>query len=122
MRHSHPSLPGLAPGGAPEAGTPTPDPSGVPSRLAAEAATARFNGPEYDAARDNVRLVGQLRRVYLVMCDGHWRTVAEIASLTGDPEPSVSAQLRHLRKRRFGGHTVDRRARAGALFEYRLLI
>ena len=31
---------------------------------------------------------------------GDWRTLRSIADCTGDPEASVSAQLRHLRKDR----------------------
>ncbi len=57
------------------------------------------------------------------MRDGKWRTLDEIATFTGDPHASVSAQLRHLRKARFGGHKVEKRARGDrhcGLFEYRL--
>jgi hypothetical protein len=54
------------------------------------------------------------------MKDGQWRTLEQIADMTGDPTPSVSAQLRHLRKPRFGSHTVDRRHVGGGLYEYRL--
>lgn len=58
------------------------------------------------------------------MKDGKWRTVQEIAAITGDPEPSVSAQLRNLRKREYGAHTVEKRVRGDrerCLWEYRLL-
>jgi len=76
-------------------------------------------GPDFDQARDGARLGAQLQRVRDLMLDGQARTVAEIAALTGDPEPSVSAQLRHLRKPRFGGHNVRKRVRtAPALYEY----
>jgi hypothetical protein len=71
---------------------------GTPERV-------RFNGSDYDPDKDNARLSGQLGRV------------------TGDPQASVSAQLRHLRKERFGAHTVEKRARgerAHGLFEYRV--
>lgn len=81
----------------------------------------RFNGPEYDHERDCARLTGQIERVYALMKDGVWRTLDEIANATDDPVASVSAQLRHLRKARFGGHTVERRSRRGPLFEYRVL-
>lgn len=82
----------------------------------------RFNGPAYDHARDSARLGSQLLRVKHAMRDGRWRSLSHIAELTGDPEASISAQLRHLRKPRFGGHTVERRHVAGGLFEYRLLL
>lgn len=81
---------------------------------------ARFNGPEYDPARDNGRLTKQIGRVYVAAFGETWYTIAELAAKTGDPENSVSAQLRHLRKPRFGGYTVERRSRRGPLFEYRV--
>lgn len=80
-----------------------------------------FNGADYVPARDNPRLTKQIERVYHTMLDGQWRTLDGIAVTTGDPPASVSAQLRHLRKRRFGGHTVERRHLGGGLYEYRLL-
>jgi hypothetical protein len=45
-----------------------------------------------------------------------------VARMTGDPEASVSAQLRHLRKPRFGGHTVERRYMSNGLYEYKLIL
>jgi len=82
-----------------------------------------FNGPEYNPIHDRVRLTGQIERVYNCMEDQAWRTLDEIHQVTGDPHASISAQLRHLRKDRFGAHTVERRARGNrenGLFEYRL--
>lgn len=82
-----------------------------------------FNGPDYDPKLDFERLTGQIRRVFTCMLDGKWRTLKEIAEATGDPEASVSAQLRHLRKDRFGAHTILKRRRgipSDGLFEYRL--
>ena len=85
----------------------------------------RFAGADYVARRDDVRLRGQLARIWAVMTDGAWRTLPEIARLTHDPEASISAQLRHLRKERFGSHVVCKRHRgdeyAGA-YEYRLTV
>lgn len=83
---------------------------------------AAFNGPVYSPGDDDTRLTDQIRRVFDAIKDGRWRTVAEIAAATGDPENSVSAQLRHLRKSRFGSWNVERRTRAGHrnLHEYRL--
>ena len=83
----------------------------------------RFNGASYDPAMDNDRLKKQLGRVYNCMIDGVWRTLSEIESLTGDPQASISAQLRHLRKERFGSYFVDKRPRGDrkiGLFEYQL--
>lgn len=80
----------------------------------------RFAGSDYEPARDDVRLTGQLLRVFECVKDGRWRTLAEIAAATGDPPASVSAQLRHLRKDRFGGHDVRKEHVGGGLFRYRL--
>ena len=58
------------------------------------------------------------------MIDHQWRTLREIESATGDAQASVSAQLRHLRKVRFGRYVVEKRPRGDrslGLFEYRVL-
>lgn len=85
--------------------------------------TPVFDGPAYDPALDHDRLRRQLGRVWDLMRDGRWRTLYEIAEATGDPETSTSAQLRHLRKPRFGGYVVEKRRRTatGGTWEYRLL-
>ncbi len=83
----------------------------------------RFEGPAYDPELDQVRLTGQCLRIFGCMHDGRWRTLGEIQAVTSDPESSISAQLRHLRKRRFGGYQVDKRRRGeprAGLWEYRL--
>jgi hypothetical protein len=82
-----------------------------------------FNGSDYVRAFDVERLQAQMRRVYDAMSGGEWRTLAEISAATGDPPASVSAQLRHLRKRRFGAFIVNRRRRGeprAGLWEYQL--
>lgn len=82
-----------------------------------------FNGPEYVRERDHSRLTRQHERIRELMRDGSWRTLVEIATATGDPAASISAQLRHLRKARFGGWTVEKRHRGeprAGLYEYRL--
>lgn len=84
-----------------------------------------FDGPAYEPEFDHARLTGQILRVWDLMRDGHWRTLQEIADRTGDPPASISAQLRHLRKKRFGLHTVERRSRGdrvAGLWEYRVLV
>lgn len=83
----------------------------------------RFNGSDYIPEVDNVRLTGQILRVFDAMKDTEWHTLSELESKTGDPQASISAQLRHLRKKRFGSHDVQKRNRgdrAHGLFEYRL--
>lgn len=86
-----------------------------------------FDGAAFEHGKDQDRLKRQLDRVVRVMRDGHWRTYAEIAEATRDPETgetdpeaSISARLRDLRKEKFGGYTVERRRRSKGLFEYRV--
>lgn len=80
----------------------------------------QFDGATYEAAQDWARLDKQLDRIRELMIDGRWRTLREIASLTKAPEASVSAQLRNLRKERFGGFTVNHRRREGGIWEYQV--
>lgn len=82
---------------------------------------AHFNGDDYQPARDKERLRGQILRVYSAIKDGRWRTLKQLSETTGDPEASVSAQLRHLRKPRFGGHEIVKRHVKNGLYEYRLI-
>jgi hypothetical protein len=59
-----------------------------------------------------------------------WLTLDELARLTHYPPASISAQLRHLRKPRFGGFAVEKRPREfgramrgeefGTVWEYQL--
>lgn len=84
---------------------------------------AEFDGEAYNHEDDFSRLTGQIRRVYNVMIDGTWRTLGEIEFVTGDPQASISAQLRHLRKVKFGEFKVHKRRRGErtqGLFEYTL--
>lgn len=92
--------------------------------MAAVFEKVRFDGAVYDPALDDDRLRRQLGRVWALMRDGRWRTLFQIAAATGDPETSTSAQLRHLRKPRFGRYTVQKRRRTatGGTYEYRLLL
>ncbi|MDE2426752.1 MAG: hypothetical protein KGO96_12695 [Elusimicrobia bacterium] len=81
-----------------------------------------FGGATYDAEFDCERLNAQQRRVYELMRDGQFRTLSEISLATGDPQASVSARLRDLRKEPFR-LTVVRRVRGerrSGLFEYRI--
>lgn len=82
----------------------------------------RFNGSDYVPTRDDVRLTGQLLKIWDVVSDGSWKTLRQIAEATGGPESSVSANLRHLRKPRFGGHTVEKVHVGEGLYRYRVLV
>jgi hypothetical protein len=72
-----------------------------------------------------------LRDVMLVAVKcGSWRTLRELARSTGYGEASISAQLRHLRKRQYAGYVVEKRRRfheefgrgagQGPVWEYQL--
>lgn len=85
-------------------------------------------GPAYEPAVDHDRLSKQMDRVRDYMLSGAWKTLREISDdlfgiyHTHFPEASVSAQLRHLRKERFGGYAVEkRRLRLSGLWEYRVM-
>jgi hypothetical protein len=82
----------------------------------------RRDGSTYVHERDARRLAGQQCRVLALMKDGAWRTLTEISAHTHDPEASVSARLRDLRKPKFGGYLVEREYVARGLFRYRLLV
>lgn len=80
------------------------------------------DGATFDQALDGARLHRQHNRVLAVMRDGCWHTLPELAAATGDPEASISARIRDLRKERFGSYIVDRRRRTVGLFEYKLRV
>lgn len=82
----------------------------------------RFDGTTYEPERDCARLTKQFTRVWDVMKDGRWRTLAELHAATKDPEASISARMRDFRKEKFGAHDVQRRHLHDGLFEYRLVI
>ena len=80
-------------------------------------------GPAYEERLDGKRISKQMDVIRDYMLEewlqGRWRTLEDIRSWTGIPEASVSAQLRHLRKTRFGGYVVEKRRR-GQLWEYQV--
>jgi len=78
-----------------------------------------FDGSDVTEA-DAPRLTGQLQRIYDYIKDGEWHTLQQIASTTGAPEASVSAQLRNLRKPRFGAHQITKTHVGEGLYLYRL--
>jgi len=84
-----------------------------------------FDGPDLTPA-DAERLGRQLRSVLLLMLDREWRTLEQIqmalAAKHGVPAttPSISARLRDLRKKHFGGYKVGRKRVGQGLFAYRL--
>jgi hypothetical protein len=84
-----------------------------------------FDGPTFEPELDGKRLAGQLGRVAMLMRDGSWRTLAEIAEAVGGSEAGVSARLRDLRKARFSRmfavESVEGRRRSTGLWEYRVI-
>jgi hypothetical protein len=81
----------------------------------------RFDGSDYLPERDDARLTGQLLRVWSAMEHGVWRTLDQLAEITNDPPASISAQLRHLRKPRFGAHQIQKEHLGNGLYRYRVI-
>ncbi|MHB1910376.1 MAG: hypothetical protein ACYCQJ_16140 [Nitrososphaerales archaeon] len=86
-----------------------------------------FDGAFYKRELDQKRLSGQILRVYEIISDGKARTVSkireEILEKFGkdDPENSIQAELRNLRKDKFGGHAIRTwRVRDTGLFYYQM--
>lgn len=88
----------------------------------------KFGGSTYVAELDAKRLGAQLTRVLQAMSDGRWRTLSEIQARIlattnkRDPEASVSARLRDIRKL-YGEPAMESRRRTedgvDGLWEYR---
>ena len=81
-----------------------------------------FTGSDYEPKQDEIRLTKQALRIFSLMADGRWRTLGGIESSTGDPQASISAQLRHFRKQKFGAHTIEKESLSGGLWRYRLIV
>lgn len=68
-----------------------------------------FSGATYKHSKDYQRLSGQLMKIFNLMIDGVPRTPDEVANELGlNNIPSVSAQLRNLRKRNLNIQRQDR--------------
>ena len=81
-----------------------------------------FDGDDYVKERDQERLSSQIIRVFELMKDGRWRTLDQIRKRLGVPQASASAQLRNLRKKRFGEHTIARRYLVNGIYQYKLVL
>lgn len=105
------------------ANAPVPTSAGTPQEAWEDHVNGHRDGDTYVAEFDFDRLNAQAKRVYSVIVGGAWWTLGEISEITRDPEASVSARLRDLRKPRFGGLQIERRARdrEAGLYEYRLV-
>lgn len=82
----------------------------------------KFDGADIVPERDNKRLTKQYDAIFNLMKDGEWRTLNQIASQLGYGEASISAQLRHTRKERNGGHTLNREYVGDGLYQYQLIV
>jgi len=85
----------------------------------------RFDGPVYDPIHDQKRLSTQYYRIFNLMKDGKWRTLEEIEIELKYPQASISAQLRHAKKKRNGSHRLEKQRRGeekSGLWEYRLTV
>ena len=113
-----------------------------------DAMRTRTFGPVFEGVHDRGRTLNQLEVVRDVMLsavecaneiagqsytglwnatqiapDGGWMSLREIADLTNYGEASISAQIRNLRKPRFGGYVVLKRRRGAVTsgaWEYRI--
>jgi hypothetical protein len=63
------------------------------------------------AEEDETQLAAIRELMQRSFARGIWLTLGEIAEVTEFAEASISAQLRHLRKPRHGGHRVEKRRR-----------
>jgi len=81
-----------------------------------------FFGDDYTPSIDRERLLSGIARVRLFMSDGGWHSLAEISKACKVPEATASADLRALRRERYGGYIIDRRRRVptGGTYEYRM--
>ena len=86
-----------------------------PLYAARRAAQRRKQRSQRETLLDVLRLAGQYNS---------WMTLGELAGKTKFPPASISAQLRHLRKPKYGSWKIDKRQRhsdgAAILWEYRL--
>ena len=79
-----------------------------------------FDGVTYDHVRDSHRLGTQLESIRDFMEGRGYVTLKEVEDYTGYPQASISAQIRNLRKDRFGKRTISREHISGGLYKYKL--
>jgi hypothetical protein len=81
-----------------------------------------FEGSDYIHELDSKRLKKQHYKVLTLMQDGKFRTLPEISELIKEPPASISAQLRHFRKKSFGSHIVNKKYLGNGLYSYQLIL
>ena len=79
-----------------------------------------FDGPEEDNEKARTaRLTGQIFDVYETLANyGRPWTLRELEHVTGHPQASISAQLRNLRKPRFGEFNIEKEHVGNGLYVY----
>lgn len=85
-----------------------------------------IGGKTFDLELDGERLGEQMKRVLSLMKDGQWRSLREIEDKTDDPQASISARLRDVRKL-WGDQAMKTRRRPSVdarrgVFEYRVIL
>ena len=100
------------------------------SESAIHTARDRTFGPAYNPDIDGARLRTKQEKVrdYMLGSNARFQTLDDIRSALEAkfrerfPTPSLSAFLRHLKKKQFGSHGLEKRRRGRfGLWEYRLL-
>ena len=82
-----------------------------------------FNGSDYVPSYDQKRLTKQIYIIKDLMLKSGFVTLQDIENVTGFPQASISAQLRNLKKERFGGYILEKRRtenKESGTFEYKL--
>ena len=77
-------------------------------------------GDHYDKDRDEPRLTNQRELILAYIKQHRDFSVDEVALALSFPENSVSSQIRHLRKEKFGDHCIPIRHVGGGLYRYYL--
>ncbi|HEY9684736.1 MAG TPA: vWA domain-containing protein [Oculatellaceae cyanobacterium] len=80
-----------------------------------------FDGSTFDQQLDGVRLTKQLEKVYDLMKNGTWWSLAQLAARTGAGTASMGARVRDFRKAKFGGFKVNRKHIGKGLHMYQLV-
>lgn len=81
---------------------------------------SQFTGTYYEVIKANGKLKTAIQKVYDACNVNRPVTLAEVSSITGIPEASVSAAIRSLRKSKYGAHNVETTYVSNGLHSYKL--
>jgi hypothetical protein len=65
----------------------------------------------------------QIKRVFNALTSRNWLTLRDLHIMTGDPEGSISSQMRNLRMKKHGSHVISKRVKGvknDNLWEYKI--